>query len=183
MKAETRRALREVGMKLFSEKGYEKTTVEEIAAAAGVSHMTFFRHFRSKDHLVLTEDYDDMLVENLKARPDGESVAEMVRAALLQSLMTVYPERRDELLERWSLVLQTPALLAMQARRNAIAQNLVIEGLARRSGDDATTLNMHVEVSACIAAATTTCLWWAQRKGIDSLLELINEAFDAIHLM
>jgi AcrR family transcriptional regulator len=44
-KAETRRSIQEHALRLFLANGYDATTVEEIAAAAGVSHMTFFRHF------------------------------------------------------------------------------------------------------------------------------------------
>ncbi len=51
-KAETRRRIQQTALELFLAQGYDATTVEEIAAAAGVSHMTFYRHFRTKEAVV-----------------------------------------------------------------------------------------------------------------------------------
>jgi AcrR family transcriptional regulator len=48
-KAQTRQRLQEQALRLFVERGYEATTVEQIVAAAGVSHMTFFRYFPTKE--------------------------------------------------------------------------------------------------------------------------------------
>lgn len=179
-KAKTRRLLQEAGMRLFAEQGYEATTVEQIAAAAGVSHMTFFRYFPGKDRLVLTEEYDPLLVDDIKGRPDDEPAVEMVRAALLASLSVLYPQRKNELLQRWTLVSQTPALLALQAQRNNTVQQLVVEGLASHPGQDCTSLHTQITASICLSAATTASLIWAAEGGTASLLDLIDEAFDAI---
>ena len=56
-----RRELAAAAMELFATKGYEATTVDEIAAAAGVARRTFFRHFRSKEEAIFP-DHDDTLV-------------------------------------------------------------------------------------------------------------------------
>ena len=54
---------------MFVEKGYDATTVEEIAAAAGVSHMTFFRYFPRKEEVVEYDEYDPLLEDLIAARP------------------------------------------------------------------------------------------------------------------
>lgn len=56
-----RRELAAAAMELFATKGYEATTVDEIAGAAGVARRTFFRHFRSKEEAIFP-DHDDTLV-------------------------------------------------------------------------------------------------------------------------
>lgn len=56
-KARTRNAIREAALRLISEQGYAKTTVEQIAETAGVSHMTFFRYFPTKEQLVVGGEY------------------------------------------------------------------------------------------------------------------------------
>ncbi|MGH4006284.1 MAG: TetR/AcrR family transcriptional regulator, partial [Pseudonocardiaceae bacterium] len=62
-KAQTRQVIQAHALRLFLANGYDATTVEEIAAAAGVSHMTFFRHFPTKESVVDTDDYDPMIAE------------------------------------------------------------------------------------------------------------------------
>lgn len=182
-KAATRRTLIDVAMALFAQQGYHATTVEQVAAAAGVSHMTFFRYFPSKDHLVLTPEYDPLLVQHLTDRPDEEPAVEMVRAAVLASLEAIYPARRDELLQRWTLVAATPELLALQAQRTATTQSLVAEGLGAHPGHEAASLRTRVIAAACLAAATTASLTWAQHSGQASLLDLTNDAFDTLASM
>jgi AcrR family transcriptional regulator len=58
----TRDRIRASALRLLGEQGYDTTTVEQIAAAAGVSHMTFFRYFPTKDDVALSDSYDPMLV-------------------------------------------------------------------------------------------------------------------------
>ena len=52
-KAATSDRIRACALRLFREQGYDATTVEQIAAAAGVSHMTFFRYFPTKEDVAL----------------------------------------------------------------------------------------------------------------------------------
>src|ERR671937_274110 len=89
-KAHTRRAIQEAALRLFLDKGYEATTVQEIAAAAGVSHMTFFRYFPTKEDVVLADEYDSLIVELMAARPAGEPALETIRHTLKEGLARVY---------------------------------------------------------------------------------------------
>src|SRR5687767_2933893 len=70
-----------VAQDLFAAQGYDNTTVDQIAAAAGMSKRTFFRYFPSKDDLVIGK-YDlfgDRMAEALDARPKNEPVWESLR--------------------------------------------------------------------------------------------------------
>ena len=57
----TRQFLQEHALRLFSERGFDGVTVEEVARTAGFSHMTFFRHFPTKEAVVLDDPYDPVL--------------------------------------------------------------------------------------------------------------------------
>src|SRR5882724_490036 len=83
-KDETRQALREAAHRLFAEKGFSRTTIDDIAEAADVSRRTFFRYYDSKDDL-LRVDVDDLLpvmVAALRGRPLDEPPLMSILAAL-----------------------------------------------------------------------------------------------------
>jgi AcrR family transcriptional regulator len=84
-KEQTRRSLREGAARLFAERGFARTTVEDIAAQANVSKRTFFRYFDSKEDLLLP-DLAELFAKveaELAARPTAEDPLTAVRAALL----------------------------------------------------------------------------------------------------
>ena len=71
-KLETRQALEEAALRLFAERGYEQTTVEDIAEAADVAVRTFFRYFSSKQDVLFGEVVTDRVLRlrnELAARP------------------------------------------------------------------------------------------------------------------
>lgn len=83
MRAErTRRRLTECAVRLFAEQGYDATTVTQIAAAAGVSHMTFFRHFPSKEDVIVGDPYDPVIAQAVAAQPTALPPFERARAGL-----------------------------------------------------------------------------------------------------
>ncbi|MGE5124924.1 MAG: TetR family transcriptional regulator [Betaproteobacteria bacterium] len=83
-----RAELARVAWDLFAARGYEATTVQTIARAAGVSRRTFFRYYSSKeDVLVETSDaLADELLAEVAARPAGEAPLESIRRALVPVL-------------------------------------------------------------------------------------------------
>ena len=105
-----------VAQELFDEHGYEDTTVDAIATAAGMSRRTFFRYFASKEELVLGK-YDllgERLIEALRARPDQEPLWQALRA-MFDAAVTAAADGPDgevpvHAIER--IVDETPALRA-----------------------------------------------------------------------
>jgi len=81
-KARTRAELQRHALRLFRDRGYAATTVDDIAAAADVSRSTFFRYFPSKEDVVLFDDVDPLM---------AEAFAEGLRA-----ILTVPVELQDE---------------------------------------------------------------------------------------
>src|SRR5256885_14709692 len=85
-KARTRAAIREHALRLFHEQGYQRTTVEQIAAAAEVSPSTFFRYFPTKEDLVLQDDMDTRMVEAFERQPAGLGPVAAGRGAIPAAL-------------------------------------------------------------------------------------------------
>jgi AcrR family transcriptional regulator len=106
----TRDRIRASALRLFGEQGYDATTVEQIAAAAGVSHMTFFRYFPAKEDVALSDSYDPLLVGLLEQTPAGWPFIDRIRTALLGGLRQLYDTDRDTLLAQNKLIIATPAL-------------------------------------------------------------------------
>ncbi len=167
-------------MRLFLEKGYDATTVEEIAAAAGVSHMTFFRYFPTKEAAALADDYDPVIAKLIAERPAEEPAVEKIQYALTEGLTRMYATDREALLARMRLVLDTPALRAGSWERRYQDQQLLVLALATHPGHAEDALHTRVVVAASMAAAATAIRIWAENNGTGELPELINQSFVAL---
>ena len=178
-KAQTREAIRSHALRLIQQQGFDATTVQEIADAAGVSHMTFFRHFPTKEAVVATDDYDPMLAELIAARPPGEPVIETVRHAVAAGLLRIYAADRDLLLARSRLMLSAPGLRAATMENQIATQELILGALEQRDGI-ARDLRTRVLVGASLGALTTAVMTWVEGDGEPELPALIDEALAAL---
>jgi AcrR family transcriptional regulator len=128
-----------VAQDLFAAQGYDNTTVDQIAAAAGMSKRTFFRYFPSKDDLVIGK-YDlfaDRMAEALDARPKNEPVWESLRRMFDITLDYVQDEHqraRSEAMDE--IVRSTPQLYARYLEKMQRVQELLIGRIAVRLNDD-----------------------------------------------
>ena len=178
-KAATKQAIQEHSLRLFSEKGYDATTVDEIAAAAGVSHMTFFRYFPRKEAVVEYDEYDPLIEELIAARPSDEPPLTALHNAIRAGLEAILSTDREALLQRTRLVLSNPTLRS----RNLIAQDttrdLFARALARRSGLSAPDFACTVQASAALAAIGPAMTAWAEGEN-DDPIALIDAAFAAL---
>lgn len=176
-KAETRQRLQEHALRLFVERGYEATTVEQIAAAAGVSHMTFFRYFPTKEDAVLSDSYDPLLVAAIRARPRTEDPVTRIRAALRAGLGAIYPHIKEALLVRTRLALRTPALRARLWENQFATRDL----LAGAVEDGEPTFATKILASVCLATLTTALEEWVDTDGTADLPDLIDDAFHTLN--
>ncbi|XVS62107.1 TetR/AcrR family transcriptional regulator [Actinosynnema sp. CA-299493] len=178
-KARTRRTIQEHALRLFLDQGYEQTTVEQIATAADVSHMTFFRHFPTKEAVVEDDDYDPLIADLVRTRPVGESPLEALHAALRAGLDAVLDTDRDAVYARTRLVVTTPALQARQWHNTATTGELLATALADRE-QRPVDLRLRVIAAAATATLTTALTAWVEGQGTDDLRSLVDEAFAAL---
>ncbi|WP_405524973.1 TetR family transcriptional regulator [Streptomyces canus] len=145
-KHRTREALLRVAIELFTTEGYERTTVDDIADAVGVSQRTFFRYFAGKEDaaLALDEMTVTRFVDAVRARPPHEPPLEALRKAVLESWDTLHevvesvvPVQR--FLALYRVIESTPVLLAAHLRRSAEVEEVLTRVLAEREGLDAAT--------------------------------------------
>jgi AcrR family transcriptional regulator len=178
-KAATKHSIQDHALRLFVEKGYDATTVDEIAAAAGVSHMTFFRYFPRKEEVVEYDEYDPLLEDLIAARPPDEAPLTALHNAIRTGLEQVLRTDREALLIRTRLILNNPVLRS----RNLIAQDatrdLFASALARRAGRPEPDLADTVQASAALGAMAPAMLAWVEDDDAD-LIGLIGSAFTAL---
>lgn len=175
-KAQTRQRLQEQALQLFIERGYEATTVEQIATAAGVSHMTFFRYFPTKEDVVLSDSYDPLLVAAIQARPRSEHPATRIHTAVRDGLGAIYAIDRDALLVRVRLTLRTPALRARLWENQVATRELLAGALVDGEPD----FTARILASVCLATLTTALEEWVAADGAAELPDLIDDAFHAL---
>jgi AcrR family transcriptional regulator len=133
-KTKTRFAIQQEALRLFQEHGYQATTVEQVADAAEVSPSTVYRYFPTKDALVLTDDYDPIMVERFRSQPPELSVVAAFRSALRDTFTDMPPEQVKAAVERRELIQAVPELRAAFADFTVASMRLVADLVAERTG-------------------------------------------------
>jgi AcrR family transcriptional regulator len=111
-KRERRKAISDIAMGLFAERGYDAVTVAEIARAADVSEQTVFNYFPAKEDLVFDEEEQrrEALVAAIRDRPPGTSIAAGFRRVPEAILARVETESGRPLLGMAEIIGGSPAL-------------------------------------------------------------------------
>ncbi|QQC93738.1 TetR family transcriptional regulator [Streptomyces alfalfae] len=180
-KQRTRNALLRAALELFTTKGYEETTVDEIAEAVDVSQRTFFRYFANKQEAVFAvqEMVEARFVEVLRERPAHETPLVALREAVLgaweamgQSIEEVVPVELH--MSTYQMIESTPSLLAVHMRRSIETEDEVARVIAEREGLDMDTdPRPRVAVAAFSGVMRVTGRLWG--AGEDTSLESIRE--------
>jgi AcrR family transcriptional regulator len=160
---------------MFLEHGFDATTVNQVAAAAGVSHMTFFRHFPAKEDVVLDDPYDEVIVEAVLAQPPALPALERVRRGLAAAWAALPEPTEDETRARVRLIAGHRGLLARSWENNRRTGELIGDAL-RADGVDP--LEAAVAAGACLAALMEAMLLWGTSPEGRALGPLVHEALD-----
>jgi AcrR family transcriptional regulator len=176
-KARTRAAIREHALRLFREQGYQRTTVEQIAAAAEVSPSTFFRYFPTKEDLVLQDDMDTRMVEAFERQPAGLGPVAAIRGAI-QEVMTSYSEADLEVLrETTTLTMTVPEVRARAMDEFGRTIAVISEAVAKRSGRPVDDLAVRTVAGAIIGVIMSITMPW---EGWSSDPQVILDMFERI---
>ena len=176
-KARTRAAIREHALRLFRENGYQRTTVEQIAAAAEVSPSTFFRYFPTKEDLVLRDDMDTRMIEAFERQPSDLSPLSAVRAAVREMFGSYTQADLDTLGETTALTLTVPEVRARAMDEFARTIGVIAEALAKRSGRPADDLAVRTTAGAIIGVMMSLTMPW---EGWSSHLQTFEDVFQQI---
>jgi AcrR family transcriptional regulator len=174
-----RRAVRgelsEVALGLLTDRAFDSLTIDEIAAAAGVSRRTFFRYFTSKEDVVFAflDQWAVRLAEDIVARPAEEDPVAAVQNSF-RHLTAAYDDRALALVR---LVRETPSLREQERINREHLRIAVVNALATRLGLDAER-DMRPQILATIAFApldAAMLAWFGNRSG-EAVGGLLDEA-------
>ena len=176
-KQRTRAAIEDTSLRLFADKGFEETTVDDLAAAAGIGRRTFFRYFPSKNDVVFG-DYDartEILRDTLTAAEPGTHSVELVRRAL-RATNAYTPDEYVSLAIRIWLLTSVRSLQAHAAWRYSGWEELIIEHVLARVGAE------HRLYACGLAKTSIAAMWaaytvWLGEGAGPNLNELIDAAF------
>jgi AcrR family transcriptional regulator len=166
-KARTKAAIREHALRLFLEQGYQATTVEQIAEAAEVSPSTFFRYFPTKEDVVLTDDYDPLIVAAFKAQPAELRPVAALRAAMAAVFAGLPADQVKLERERQALILSEPELRAGMLDGLNGTIRLIAEVMAERVGRRPDELAVRTFAGAVLGVVLASMFAAAEDPGAD----------------
>ncbi len=180
-RAVVRSLLARTALELFAAKGYDDTTVEDVALAAGVSRRTLFNYFRNKEDLALSSlsEQGDLIAARFAQRPEQEEVWESLRAAF-EVLVEIEMSPKDRL-QIATLLFNNESLRAGHAEKQARWQDLLAPLIEPRLP-----VSDHRNLQArAMAAAAITCLQaaneeWVRLRGNANVAELYDIAVHAV---
>lgn len=179
-KIKTREGIRAATYALVQKQGYDATTVEQIAELAEVSPSTVFRYFSTKEDIVLTDEYDPLILEELRKRPSDEPWMDSVRHIMRYALGATVLEDPVVLKARARLMVEVPAVRARMMESMSATGRVLGQAIAERTGLDPESLEVRVFAMALVGGLMEAILHWAEHDHADDLPDLVERALDVI---
>jgi AcrR family transcriptional regulator len=175
--------LNRVALELFFAHGFDHTTVDEIAQAAGISRTTFFRYFATKEDVVLFGNHQvgRLVLAALEERPDTEPVWAALRIALETASTRV--DMVDGGLTFVQMTISTPSIRRRHFEKQRAWRDLLVPEVHRRlpprPGPE---LDIRAEalVGAAFACLEAAVEAWAASSGRSHLPALLDQAMDVV---
>ncbi|SDP40761.1 DNA-binding transcriptional regulator, AcrR family [Pedococcus dokdonensis] len=162
---QTRDRLQEVALDLIASQGFDSTTVEQIARAAGVSQMTFFRHFATKDAVVLSDPFDPRIAAAVAAQPPATPPLARACRGLRESINELTGSDEHQARQRVRIVAETPSLAAGVWANTTATQQVLSMVLAEHAPEP----DARVAAAATMGALVAALLDWGSRDDDETL--------------
>jgi len=176
---ETRERLKRAAMALFLERGFEATTLDDIADAADMSRRSFFHYFASKEDVVAAwqEDAAAALVTEILARPADESMLTAAENAIATAIKRIDP---TEAAAMSRLKRDNPALQARDQLKYEKLERALADGLAQRAGRKSDRLKARLVAMIATGAMRVGGESWIGEGAREKPEAFVKRTFDAI---
>src|SRR5580700_3280005 len=176
-KLSARDRLAQAAFDLFNERGYEQTTIDDIAERAGLGRATFFRHYRSKDDVIFPDH--DRLLERVRdrLRSTGHATALAAVSDAVRLVLLHYLDEGDLARRRYALTSTVPALrdreIVSVARYQRLFREFITDWMAEPA--QAAALRAELMAAAVVAAHNHALRRWLRGDAADPVRE-VDEA-------
>ena len=176
----SRRELRLIALRLFAERGFDNTTIEQIAAEAGISERTFFRYFMTKASVLWTEFETEVetISASLAAVTDDVPLMDAIRGAVVAA-NHYHADDVPEMRMQMQLIATVPALSFSAAEHYEAWERAISEFAGRRIGQPADSLYPLAIGRAVLAACRAAYDRWSARAD-DDLTIYLDAALSAL---
>jgi AcrR family transcriptional regulator len=157
-KARTRAAIQSQAIRLFRDRGYDSTTVEQIAEAAEVSQSTFFRYFPTKEDVVMYDVFDPLFIQAFRAQPPELAPLPALRRAMHQVFANMPAAVIENEAEREKLIKSVPELRSRMLHEFMRSLELLIGLLSERTGRPTTDIAVRSMAGAIIGVSASAWL-------------------------
>jgi AcrR family transcriptional regulator len=175
-RARTRERLISSALELFGERGYQDTTVAQIAAKAGVTEMTFFRHFEAKADVLLDDPYDPLIAAAVARQPVALDPLARVARAVQAAWRAVPAPGGEQVKQRVRIAAETPSLRAAIWRNTEQTESVIVDQLI---ADGVDRLAAKIAAATVLAGVMAALLEWAL-SDVDDLGPMVETALDML---
>jgi AcrR family transcriptional regulator len=179
-KAKTRWAIQEHALRLFAERGYDATTVDQIAAAAEISPSTFFRYFATKEDVVVQDEFDEQLLETFRAAGTSKDPVGTIHHSVIAAVAGIDGAELEKSKQRMALIFAVPALRARTVDNTLSgfddAARAFAEGVGRPPDDPA----VRAFVGAVIGALMPVLVQWAATGYAEDINDLLDRTMTGL---
>lgn len=171
--------LEQAALDLYQERGFEQTTVAQIAQRAGLTERTFFRHFVDKREVLFwgQATLQELVVNTIANMPETASPIDMVVAALDAMAAAIHEERRELLRQRQAVIAANAELQERELLKQASLTSAIAEALRQRGVTDPTA-SLIAETGG--AVSKVAFVRWISETGPRTLSQLFRESLDEL---
>ncbi|MEU8201849.1 TetR family transcriptional regulator [Streptosporangium sp. NPDC049046] len=173
-----RSRLEQAALDLYLERGFERTSVAEIAQRAGLTERTFFRHYADKREVLFScpSLLQQLFTDAVTQAPESATPIEAVAAAI-EATAAVLQERREYTLRRQTVIAASAELQERELIKLASLSATLADALRQRGVEDACA-NLAAEAGIAVFKIATRL--WVEQSGQGDLSRFVKESFEGL---
>jgi AcrR family transcriptional regulator len=172
----------ETALRLFTEQGYDETTIAQIAREAGVSQRTLFRYFGGKEDLLGGDQdrFGQVLTDTIGGQPPEAGIWQILRAGIAAVL--ALHDSPEQALQRFRLLHDTASLRAGWLEKRLRFQDDLLPLIKARmdAADPKAELQARAVIATAFACLDAASMTWVARNGEDDIMDLYDECLAAV---